>query len=212
MTQRPTIVIGTGNAAKVLEVKRFLGDLPVQWQAKGEVVLGLSIEESGETYQENAELKARTIAATTGRPTLANDGGMEIPALGNWPGVRTRRLDGSDPKSDTQLIQEFMRMIQTLSEKERAFRFATVWSFATPSGELHSAHAELSGELRTDQLDKRLPGMPERSFWFIPSFGKYFLDFTESESDRINYNRRALERLKPIMIEALQLELETVHA
>ncbi len=210
MNRRPTIVIGTANTAKVDEVKRFLNDLPVSWRIAGEAELGFSIEESGETYQENAELKARAIAEATDLPTLANDGGMEIPALDNWPGVRTRRLDGTDRKSDDELIKEFATRIETLSEKDRVFRFATVWSFACPGGDVQSAHAELSGELRLDRLKTKRPGMPERTFWFIPSFGKYFLDFSQNEYDRINYNRRALERLKPIIIESL--ELETVHA
>src|SRR6266550_6903402 len=88
-----TLVIASSNRAKILEFRSLLSDLPVDVVPVSEVLPeGLSIVEGSESFEENALLKAKTIADASMALTLADDSGLEVDALGGRPGVRSARF------------------------------------------------------------------------------------------------------------------------
>lgn len=205
---RPTIVIGTSNPGKVAEIKRFLGDLPVDWQPTTEAELGLTIREDADTFEENAKEKALAFAKATGKSAIAGDGGLEILALGGWPGLRTRRLDSEHRKTDEELIAVMSDKIRSLAADQREYRFVTVFVFATPNGSVTVGRGEHTGQLRETMHEKSEPGFPNRRFWFIPVFDKYFYDLTPEEYNEINHNRMAFDQLRP----AIEAYIKEQHA
>ena len=79
------VLLATGNAHKVAEIQQILGD---GWRVEAR---DPDVEETGATFEENALIKARALAAATGEPAIADDSGIEIDALGGAPGVRSAR-------------------------------------------------------------------------------------------------------------------------
>src|SRR5438132_10853562 len=119
-------MIGTTNRAKVREHLELLADLPVSWVTVWDVGEPPEVDETGQTFVENALIKARTYAAWSGLPTLADDGGLAIDALGGEPGVTSKRwIDGRET-SDEELIAytlERMRGV-TLGRRGAAMQIA----------------------------------------------------------------------------------------
>lgn len=192
------ILIGTSNKAKVAEVQRFFSDLDVDWKTLADVAPGFDVEETKETFEGNAEKKATEIARHTGLPTISGDGGLEIPALDNWPGVKSRRIkdDGSEA-TDEEIIEIASKRIQTIPASDRKFRFVSVFAFATPNGLQGLGRGELVGDLTVKVHPNTPHGFPYRAFWWIPQFNKYFLDLTPEEQITINHNKIALDQLRP---------------
>src|SRR5215475_10518129 len=90
---RVTLVIASSNRAKILEFRALLGDLPLDVVGVSDVLHEkLTIVEGSESFEENAELKAKTIAEAALTLTLADDSGLEVDALGGRPGVRSARF------------------------------------------------------------------------------------------------------------------------
>lgn len=202
------IVIGTSNPGKVSEVQRFLGDLPVRWRPVSERELGITIDETADTFEGNSEIKARAFLQATNQPVIVADGGLEVPALGNWPGVRSRRLDTGHHHTDDELIAAFQAKLATIPVEQRQYRFVAAWSFAIPGGTVTTARGEHTGELAWKLHPQPVPGMPYRRFFRIPQFNKYFLDLTDEEYTSINHNRIALDQLRPV----IETYLKEAHA
>ena len=82
---RETLLIGTNNAHKVTELRRILGEADVTLLTPADAGIDIEVEETGETFEENARLKARAFCAASGLPSLADDSGIEVDALGGRP-------------------------------------------------------------------------------------------------------------------------------
>lgn len=193
-----TILIGTGNTAKAAEVERFFPDLTVNWKTLADVAPDFKMDESEPTFEGNARKKAIEIAAATGLATIAGDGGLEIPALGNWPGVKSRRIKPDDEEAtDEEIIVITKSRIAGLSDSDRQFRFVSVFAFALPDGRVVTGRGELRGGMRLETHPNPPHGFPYRAFWWLPEFGKYFIDLNDEEQRSINHNKIALDQLRP---------------
>src|SRR5919106_1962345 len=102
-----TVVLATHNPHKVVELQRILGRLPVKLVSGHDIDLP-EVEETGETFAENALLKARACAEATGLPAVADDSGLVVDALDGEPGVRSARYAGGhgDDQANLQLVLE----------------------------------------------------------------------------------------------------------
>ena len=90
------IVFATGNAGKVKEIRMIMADLGVEILSMKEAGISIDIEEDGSTYEENALIKARAVAACTDAIVMADDSGLEVDALNKEPGVLSARYMGED--------------------------------------------------------------------------------------------------------------------
>ena len=88
------LLIATTNRGKLKEYREMLAGLPFEVMSLEDAGITLDVEETGETFEENAILKAKTYAAMSGMLTLADDSGLEVDALGGEPGVRSARYAG----------------------------------------------------------------------------------------------------------------------
>ena len=85
------LIIATSNSGKIREIKDILVDIPLEIKSLSDIGLDVDVEENGNTFEENAILKAKTIGEKTGLLTLADDSGLEVDALGGKPGVNSAR-------------------------------------------------------------------------------------------------------------------------
>ena len=120
------IVLATGNLGKLRELQQLLGT-SFELVAQSELNIA-SVEETGETFAENALLKARHAAAESGLPAIADDSGLEVDALGGAPGIRSARYAGVDA-TDVQNNEKLLAALASRPDAERTARFRCVISF-----------------------------------------------------------------------------------
>lgn len=118
------IVLATGNPGKVRELANLLADFGLDVVAQTE--LGVeSAEETGLTFIENAILKARHAAQTTGLPAIADDSGLAVDALGGAPGIYSARYAGTDA-SDQENLEKLLVALQNVPDEKRGAQFHCV--------------------------------------------------------------------------------------
>ena len=147
-TQRPgRLVLATGNAGKVRELKTLLSRLPLELKSLRDFDGIKEVDETGCSYRENAELKAVSFALQTGEMSLADDSGLEIEALGNIPGVKSARFAGADTGYDIK-IPKLLSMLAETGDSERRARFVCSAVLADADGTiLHSVEGICEGSI-----------------------------------------------------------------
>jgi len=124
------IVMASGNAGKIAEIRRLLDGLDIEVVAQSE--LGVSdAEETGTSFAENSLLKARHASAATGLPAIADDSGLAVDALGGRPGVFSARYSGADA-TDDENIAKLLQELAGIGDEERGAAFHCVATFVMP--------------------------------------------------------------------------------
>jgi XTP/dITP diphosphohydrolase len=138
MTDIPTLLVATGNPGKLREYEVLLCDAPFRLVSLRDVGITEEVEETGETFAENAWLKASGYAAMSGLLTLADDSGLEVDALGGDPGVRSARYgpaldeDGAC-RTDEDRVALLLRNLEGVPWPRRTARFRCVINVVKPS-------------------------------------------------------------------------------
>ena len=192
MEKRPDrLVVASANPHKIAEVEKI-------WEELGlgsRIVRGLSwedVEETGETLEENALIKARAVADVTGLPSLADDTGLEVDVLGGRPGVRSARYAG-----EGATYQENVALLLTemAGRGDRSARFRTVAALVWPSGRFLVAEGVLEGRITTDARG-------EAGFGYDSVFevgDRTLAEITSAEKNRISHRSRALRALASLL-------------
>ena len=182
------LVIASHNPGKVEEIAALLAPFAVQTIAAGS--LGIpEPEETGDSFEANAALKARAAAEASGLPALADDSGLVVPGLGGAPGIYSARWAG--PAKDFQLAME--RVHRDLGDEDRSARFVAVLALAWPGGNTELFRGEVEGGLTW-------PPRGDRGFGYDPMFIPRGATLTFGEIDpekkhRISHRARAFARL-----------------
>lgn len=198
------LLIATTNKGKLKELSKFLSDLPVKLLSLNDVGITQDIEETGKNYEENSKMKALFYAKRSGLPTIADDGGLEIDALGGAPGVKSRRWLGYEA-SDEELVEHMIKVSKSLPKNNRKGSFAVSISFALPNGKVWSASGKVHGVIAEKPYIKLLKGYPYRSFFYVPKLNKYYHENELSKEEQKLYNHRykAIQRLKPVILRVI---------
>lgn len=194
------ILLATRNKGKFNELSAFLSDLKVKILSLSDLGIAEDIEENGKTYKENSQKKALFFAKKSGLPTIADDGGIEIDALGGAPGVKSRRWLGHEA-TDEEVIEHMKKVARELPDNNRKAFFRTVVSFALPNGKIWSVKGEVEGIIAEKPFMKLSKGYPYRSFFYLPKLKKYYFEteLTNNEMKEYNHRYKAIQKLKPII-------------
>jgi XTP/dITP diphosphohydrolase len=200
MKPQNKLLIATKNQGKVGEFKEFLKDLSFTIVSLQDLGIKEDVEEDKKTYQENSQKKALFFSKLSGLPTIADDGGIEIVALNNEPGIHSRRWLGYEA-TDEEIIAHMLKISKTLPKDNRGAFFKTVVTFALPSGKVWSVKGEVEGIISDKPYLKLLQGYPYRSFFFLPSINKFYHEGELSKEEERLYNHRykAVQKLLPII-------------
>jgi XTP/dITP diphosphohydrolase len=191
-----TVVLATANEDKAAEIVQIL-----QTTARGRIEVlarpsdAPEVEESGETLEENARLKARALLAHTGMPAVADDTGLEVEALGGAPGVRSSRFSGLHATYDenvAKLLFELDAVGATRSEQRHA-RFRTVALACFPDGHEVVAEGVVEGTISSDRRG-------ESGFGYDPVFvplgqSRTFAEMTAQDKNTVSHRGRAFRAL-----------------
>lgn len=203
------LLIATTNPGKLAEIKRFLGDLRIELLGLKDVGITDIVEETGSTFEENAILKANYYCQKSGLPTLADDGGFEIDALGGLPGVKSHRwIHENREDSDEELIAYTLKKLHGLPREQRGAQLRLVLALVFPDGSVTTVEEQTRGIVAEKPSEHRTNGFPYRSLLFLPEINKYYDHdlLTPEETERFNHRKRALDRLKPILKRLLTLD------
>ncbi|MDO8548336.1 MAG: non-canonical purine NTP pyrophosphatase [bacterium] len=199
-------LIATTNLGKLAQYCSQLADLNLELVSLAD--LGLeSIEETGKTFEKNALLKAQTYFKQSGFPCIADDGGLEIDALGGKPGVYSRRWKtGDENVTDQELVDFTIEQMREVPLEKRSARFKMAMVFVDAAGTAHTAEASTEGYVPPEASSKILKGMPFDSVLFIPQYNKIRSELNEDEHEQINQRVLAIKKLKPIIKKSLAQE------
>lgn len=146
-TPPKSLVLATGNSGKIAELTDLFRDLPFELKSLRDFEQIVDIDETGSTFRENAELKARGFAVQTRHLSLADDSGLEIEALGNAPGVHSARFAGASAGYDVK-IPKLLEMLDATGDASRRARFVCVMALADPDGRVvYSAEGVCNGSI-----------------------------------------------------------------
>jgi XTP/dITP diphosphohydrolase len=182
------LVVASHNPGKVVEIKALLARFGVA--TVGAAALGLpEPDETGDTFEANAELKARAAAERSGLLALADDSGVVVPALGGDPGIYSARWAG--PTKDFRIAME--RVHRELGSGDRRAYFVAVLALAWPDGKIATFRGEEHGRLTW-------PPRGEKGFGYDPMFVPEGYDMTFGEMDpvekhKISHRARAFAKL-----------------
>jgi non-canonical purine NTP pyrophosphatase (RdgB/HAM1 family) len=121
-SRRFEVLIATGNPGKIREIQNALRDLPVTLRHLDDFPTVSTVEETGETYKENAILKALNYSKQTGMCALADDSGLEVDALGGLPGAHSARFWGA-AASDDERTRQLLAALSQYPDSQRTARF-----------------------------------------------------------------------------------------
>jgi XTP/dITP diphosphohydrolase len=190
-------VVATRNPGKLREILEICQDWPVEWVTFDRATWP-AVEESGETYLENALLKAETVAEYTGEPALADDSGIEVDALGGAPGPRSARFAGK-AATDEENLRAVLEGVRGVPAPGRTARYRAVAAVAWPAGVTVWSEGSCEGILRTRPTGSG-------GFGYDPIFEPAGWDRTMAElpsdvKNRISHRGRALRALRDALTE-----------
>ena len=130
-------ILASNNKGKLSEMSAILSDFGIQVCSQSQAGLSLEAEETGTSFEENAIIKARAACNALGEPSVADDSGLVVEALGGEPGVYSARYGGESCNSDSQRMQLLLKNMQ--GQENRSACFVSCIACAFPNVVLMSA-------------------------------------------------------------------------
>lgn len=198
---RISLVIATRNPGKFKEIAALLDGLGVLLLPLDRVGPIEVPPESGESFQENAGLKAVAVARASGQLALADDSGLEVDALGGQPGVRSARFGGSQA-TDADRHRLILERLQGVQAEQRTARFRCVVAIAEPQGLTRFAEGLCEGRITSAPRGTR--GFGYDPIFEIPSLGKTFAELEPEVKNRLSHRAKAMTGARAILEEILE--------
>jgi XTP/dITP diphosphohydrolase len=184
----PKLLLATNNEGKVREYKHMLKDLPFELVSLAELGINTSVDEVGESLEENARLKATVLARESQLLTLADDSGLEVEVLGGEPGRLSARYAG-EGASDEDRIDYLLARLKDVPENKRSARFRCVIAIAQPDGEVELCQGECRGVIALEPRGEA--GFGYDPIFYLPQLGKTMAELTLEEKNRVSHRGRA---------------------
>jgi XTP/dITP diphosphohydrolase len=202
---RRRLLVATGSKHKMAELRALLDLQQAEIVSLADVGLADDANEAGVTFEQNSCAKALWYAARSGLPTLADDSGLEVDALGGRPGVHTRRFAGADPTDEENNVF-LLEKLERVPAEERTARYRCVLVYAEPKGG--------GGSIVLDESDGvfegRIAASPRGSggFGYDPIFepaeepvgGQTVAQLSAQEKNARSHRGKAARRMRQLLI------------
>jgi len=182
------LLLATTNHHKLEEYRAIFSGIPFRLLSLRDLQLNLDVEETGTTFVENAELKARTYAQASGMLSLADDSGLEIDAIAGAPGVYSARFGGSQASYEDR-FRMILAQLQGLTGEQRSARFRCAIALAEPSGYYQAVEGTLEGRIADEPRGDH--GFGYDPIFLVPELGKTTAELTSEQKNRISHRGRA---------------------
>ena len=193
------IIAATQNKHKISEINAITSKLGMNVISRKDAgVPDFEIEENGITFEENSYVKAKTILEYTGKPTIADDSGLEVDYLNGAPGVYSARYasvegDNGDSANNKKLLEE----LKDVPKEKRTGRFVSVITLVYPDGRKIVARGVCEGMIATEQMGDNGFGYDPL---FIPDgYDQSYAQIGAEEKNRISHRAKALEKLRELL-------------
>lgn len=188
------IVFATGNQGKMREIREILGDLGLEVCSMKETGISIDIEENGETYEENAMIKARAVAAQAREDlVMADDSGLEVDYLGGEPGVYSARYLGEDTSYRIKNA-DLIKRLDGVPDGKRTARFVCAIAAVLPDGRELTARAVIEGRIGYEERGEG--GFGYDPIFYVPELGKSTAELTGEEKNLVSHRGKALRLIK----------------
>jgi len=184
----PKLLLATGNKAKVREYKSLLKELPFELVSLTELGINTRVDEIGESLEENARLKAVTLARESQLLTLADDSGLEVDVLGGEPGRLSARYAG-EGASDKDRVNYLLSRLKDVPGEKRSACFRCVIAIATPDGEVGLCSGECPGFIALEPRGKE--GFGYDPIFYLPGLGKTMAELTLEVKNEVSHRGKA---------------------
>ena len=198
MTENRRLVIATTNPHKVEEFRELLADVPFTLLSLSDLGVTQDVAETGETFEDNAIIKARAYAEETGLLTLADDSGLEIDALDGGPGVYSARWAGDDVTYDVR-NRMLVERLAGLPDAQRGARYRCAIAIALPPprGLIGVVDGVFEGRIATEPVGHG--GFGYDPIFYVPEQERTVGQMTAEEKHRISHRARAARAAKPLL-------------
>lgn len=187
------MIFATGNEGKMKEIRMIMEDTCDRILSMKEAGISVEIQENGVTYEENALLKARAVAAHTKEIVLADDSGLEIDYLNKEPGVYSARYMGENTPYNIKNGNLISRL-EGVPEEKRTARFVCAIAAVFPDGREVTVRAAIEGRIGYEEKGDN--GFGYDPIFYVPEMGKTTAELTEEEKNRISHRGKALRLMK----------------
>jgi XTP/dITP diphosphohydrolase len=182
------LLIATHNRGKLREFAQIFADLPLSLVTLDDAGINWDVEETGETFEANARLKAEAYCVATNMPTLAEDSGLEVFALNGEPGVYSARYGGGG-LNDVQRYSRLLERMRDIPASRRQAQFRSVIALAAPGQPVRTAEGACPGEIAFGPRGEG--GFGYDPVFFMPEFGRTMAELTMEEKNRVSHRARA---------------------
>ena len=187
------LLVATHNPGKFVEIKRQLTDLGIEVVSLKDVGIDQDFEETGNTFEDNARGKARFYYKLAGIPTIADDSGLEVDALGGEPGVKSRRWPGYEA-GDQELLDLLVNKLKGVPWEKRTATFIATAVIIDGDKEIVT-RGENRGKIGLKLACPIKPGIPWASIFYPEGHDKVFSQLSIDDKNKISHRGKALDKV-----------------
>lgn len=191
------LVLASNNKNKLIELREILSDLRVEVVSQSEAGCDFEVDENGDTFEENAYLKAIAVTEATGLPAIADDSGLVVDALDGAPGVHSARYGGLHGQSDEYRYRLLLKSME--GKENRKARFVSCICCTMPDGQVLRTRGECEGSILYSPKGKY--GFGYDPIFQVEGSGKSMAELTPEEKNAVSHRGRALEKFKILLKE-----------
>lgn len=187
------IIFATGNADKMKEIRNILSGLDAEVLSMKEAGIQVDIVEDGSSFEENAQIKARTVAAQTDAIVLADDSGLEIDYLNKEPGIYSARYLGEDTDYHTK-NSNLIQRLEGVPDELRTARFVCAVAAVFPDGTEQTVRGTMEGRIGYKEQGEN--GFGYDPIFFLPEYGCTSAELSMEEKNKISHRGKALRAIR----------------
>ncbi|MCI7789986.1 MAG: XTP/dITP diphosphatase [Lachnospiraceae bacterium] len=199
------IIFATGNEGKMKEVRMILADLQIPVLSMKEAGIATDIDENGTTFEENAVIKAKAVAACAAKNenivVLSDDSGLEIDYLNKEPGIYSARYMGEDT-SYTIKNANLIERLQGVPDEKRTARFVCAIAAAMPDGTSLVTRGTIEGRIGYEERGEN--GFGYDPIFYLPEYQCYSAELDPEEKNKISHRGKALTLMKEELRKTVQ--------
>lgn len=203
-----TIIFATGNKNKMIEIRMILADLGCKILSQKEAGIQADVVEDGQTFEENALIKATAIADIARKMpeyknavVLADDSGLEIDALNKEPGIYSARYMGEDTSYDIK-NQALIDRLEGVPDEKRTARFVCAIAAALPDGSTEVVRGTMEGRIGYEITGEN--GFGYDPIFYLPQFGCSSAELEPEKKNELSHRGEGLRKMRKVLEEKLE--------
>lgn len=191
------VVLASQNRHKLAEIQAILAQYDMELVLQSDLGIHVDVDETGTSFEENSELKARAVVEATGLPAIADDSGLCVDVLDGAPGIYSARYGAPDCVTDRDRLNYLLKNMRGVRSEERTARFVCVITLLYPNGRKLVARGTCEGMIAFEPSGD--DGFGYDPVFYIPSQGCTFAQMGAERKNRISHRANALLRLEQML-------------